>query len=212
MSSTGENKPAGKSGRRNKKGGPRRQKSASPQSPAAVQTQNPEPEQERVPQVELQPAASEPLEAAVTEAVIAEPVIAEPVVAEPTVAERIDAKVEAVVAADAPSPAEPATAEPAPTEAAPTEAAPVSLQTIANAYRDYTKKSFAEFGSFCEQLSGVRSLDKVVEVQTEFVKRAYENSVAESQKIRELHRKLARQTFEPFENLVGNTPETHDKS
>ncbi len=207
MSSTGENKPAGKSGRRNKKGGPRRQKSASPQSPAAVQTQNPEPEQERVPQAELQPAASEPLEAAVTEAVIAEPVVAEP-----TVAERIDAKTEAVVAADAPSPAEPATAEPAPTEAAPAEAAPVSLQTIANAYRDYTKKSFAEFGSFCEQLSGVRSLDKVVEVQTEFVKRAYENSVAESQKIRELHRKLARQTFEPFENLVGKTPETHDKS
>ena len=97
--------------------------------------------------------------------------------------------------------AEPAAAEPS----------PVSLQTIANAYRDYTRKSFEEFGSFFEQLSGVRSLDKAMEVQTEFVKRAYDNSVAESQKIRELHRKLARQTFEPFGNLVGKTPETHNK-
>ena len=104
--------------------------------------------------------------------------------------------------ADAPSPTEPAAAEPS----------PVSLQTIANAYRDYTRKSFEQFGSFFEQLSGVRSLDKAMEVQTEFVKRAYENSVAESQKIRELHRKLARQTLEPFEGLVGKTPETHGKS
>ena len=48
-------------------------------------------------------------------------------------------------------------------------------------------------------------------VQTEFVKRAYENSVAESQKIRELHRKLASQTLEPFQGLVGKAPDTHRK-
>ncbi len=104
----------------------------------------------------------------------------------------------------------PEPAEPAPTATA--EPSPVSLQTIANAYRDYTRKSFEQFGSFFEQLSGVRSLDKAMEVQTEFVKRAYENSVTELQKIRELHRKLARQTLEPFEGLVGKTPETHGKS
>jgi hypothetical protein len=117
------------------------------------------------------------------------------------------------VSADAPSLAEiSGPAEPAPTEPSTAESSPVSLQTIANAYRDYTRKSFEQFGSFFEQLSGVRSLDKVMEVQTEFVKRAYENSVTESQKIRELHRKLARQTLEPFEGLVGKTPETHGKS
>ena len=88
----------------------------------------------------------------------------------------------------------------------------MSLQTIANAYRDYTRKSFEEFGSFVEQLSGARSLDKAVTVQTEFVKRAYETSVAESQKICELHSKLARQTFQPFQGLVGKARETHGKS
>ena len=44
------------------------------------------------------------------------------------------------------------------------EPAPVSLQTIANAYRDYTRKSFEEIGSYFEQLTGVRSLDKAMKV------------------------------------------------
>jgi hypothetical protein len=44
------------------------------------------------------------------------------------------------------------------------------------------------------------------------VKRAYETSVAESQKICELHNKLARQTFQPLQGLVGKTRQTRDKS
>jgi phasin family protein len=88
----------------------------------------------------------------------------------------------------------------------------VSLQTIANAYRDYTRKSLEEFGSFVEQLSGVRSLDKAMTVQTEFVKRAYETSVAESQKICELHNRLARQTLDPFKGVAAKPPSPHDKS
>ena len=96
--------------------------------------------------------------------------------------------------------------------AAPAEPAPVSLQTLANAYRDYTRKSFEEFGCYFEQITGVRSLDQAMKVQTEFVKRAYESSVAESRKIRELHSKLARQTLETFRDFSGKTPETHGKS
>ncbi len=87
----------------------------------------------------------------------------------------------------------------------------MSLQALANAYRDYTRKSIEEFGSFVEQLSGARSLDKAMTVQTEFVKRAYETSVAESHKICELHNRLARQTLDPFKGLTGKTPATHGK-
>ena len=97
-------------------------------------------------------------------------------------------------------------------EVAAAELSPVSLQTIANAYRDYTRKSFEEFGSFFEQLSGARSLEKAMSVHTEFVKRAYETSVTESQKICELHNKLARQTFQPLQGLVGKPRETRGKS
>ena len=163
----------------------RRNKKAEARLQKSVSTPSPAPAQMQTP--DLQPAVNDPLEAVVAEAMIAET---------------------DVVQSEPPSPAE----APLPTEAASAEPSPVSLQTIANAYRDYTRKSFAEFGSFCERLGGVRSLDKAMEVQTEFVKQAYEYSVAESRKIRELHSKFARQTFEPFQGLVGKSPESHGKS
>jgi hypothetical protein len=192
MSRTDDTKPAAKTGRRNRKGETRRQKVSSPEAATPVEMQTPELGHEQLPQAAPEPAISEPLE---------------DVVAEATAAEDEAVSVDAPSSVEAPEPAEPASAEPSSAEPS-----PVSLQTIVNAYRDYTRKSFEQFGSFFEQLSGVRSFDKAMEVQTEFVKRAYENSVAESQKIRELHRKLAWQTLEPFESLVGRTPETLGKS
>jgi phasin family protein len=83
------------------------------------------------------------------------------------------------------------------------------LQAIASAYGDYTKKSFEDTKSFVEKLSGVKSLDKALEVQTEFAKSAYETFVAESQKIAGLYTDLAKQTYKPLEGLVAKfTPAT----
>ena len=206
MSSTDQGKSAGKSGRRKGKG-ERRQKAVSqeslPESPAPAQLQSPDQDQElrqpqpdhaETPKVAQQPAIEEPVVIASPEPQpAAAPLLSEPSPAEPVSAEPVSAK--------------PASAEPSPAE--PT---PVSLQTIANAYRDYTRKSLEEFGSFVEQLSGVRSLDKAMTVQNEFVKRAYETSVAESQKICELHNRLAKQTLDPFKGLTGKPPATHGKS
>src|ERR1700730_34671 len=56
------------------------------------------------------------------------------------------------------------------------------LQAIATAYGDYTKKSFEDTRSYVEKLSGVKSLDKAIEAQTEYAKSAYETFVADSQK------------------------------
>jgi phasin family protein len=84
------------------------------------------------------------------------------------------------------------------------------IQTIATAYGDYTKKSFEDTKSFVEKLSGVKSLDKAIEVQTEFAKSAYETFVAESQKIAGLYTDLAKQTFKPFEGMVAKfSPAAH---
>lgn len=84
------------------------------------------------------------------------------------------------------------------------------FQAIATAYGDYTKKSFEDTKSFVEKLSGVKSLDKAIEVQTEFAKSAYETFVAESQKIGALYSDLAKQTYKPFEGLVAKlTPAAH---
>jgi len=213
MSTTDDTKPAGKSGRRKGKGEQRKkavsQKAVSqkavaqeslPESPAPAQLQSPDkelqPQLDHVesPKVDQQPAVEEPVVAVVASP---EPQPAEPLPSEPPPAE--------------PVLTEPPSTEPVSAAPSPAEPAPVSLQTIANAYRDYTRKSIEEFGSFVEQLSGVRSLDKAMTVQSEFVKRAYETSVAESQKICELHNRLAKQALDPFKGLTGKTPTTHGK-
>ena len=80
---------------------------------------------------------------------------------------------------------------------------PVSVQVIANAYGDYTKKSLEQAMSFFANLASVRSLDKALELQTEFARQAYESFVAESLKIRELHSELTRQRLMRFEGYVA---------
>jgi hypothetical protein len=77
------------------------------------------------------------------------------------------------------------------------------VQAIATAYGDYAKKSFEDGKAFVEKLAGVKSLDKAIEVQTEYAKSAYETFVAESQKIAELYGDLARQSYKPLEGLVA---------
>jgi hypothetical protein len=237
MSATQETKPAGKSGRRKGKG-ERGKKAVSqatvsqeslPESPAPAQLrspdqelQQPQPDHVESPKVDQQPAVEEPVVASPEPQPVAalspsEPSPAEPLSIEPASAQPAPASPqtveEPVVAAASPQPtAAPSPSEPPRAEPVSAELTPVSLQTIANAYRDYTKKSLEEFGSFVERLSGVRSLDKAMTVQSEFVKRAYETSVAESQKICELHNRLAKQTLDPFKGVTSKTPATHGKS
>jgi hypothetical protein len=75
---------------------------------------------------------------------------------------------------------------------------PGGFQAIATAYGDYTKKSFEDTKSFVEKLSSVRSVDKAIEVQTEFARAAYETFIEESQKIAALYGELAKQTCGGF--------------
>ena len=77
------------------------------------------------------------------------------------------------------------------------------VQAIANAYGEYAKKQFEETKSFAEKLSGVKSLDKAIEAQSEFAKTAYETFVADSQKIAGLYGDLAKQAFKPVEGIVA---------
>ena len=70
---------------------------------------------------------------------------------------------------------------------APTNAFPVGFQAIATAYGDYTKKSFEDTRSFVEKLSGVKSFDKAVEIQTEFAKSAFETLDRKSTRLNSSH-------------------------
>lgn len=77
-----------------------------------------------------------------------------------------------------------------------------SLQAIAAAYGEFAKKSYEDGAAYLEKLSGVRSLEKAIEVQTDFAKTAYETFVAESTKIGELYKDLAKDAYKPFENII----------
>ena len=99
------------------------------------------------------------------------------------------------------------TATLAPGAATAAETLRVNFQTLADAYSDYTRKSLEQTRAFVEKLSGVRSLDKAMEVQAEFAKQSYETFVAGSQRICELQGQLARQAFKPLQRLSSQTPE-----
>lgn len=76
-------------------------------------------------------------------------------------------------------------------------------QAIAASVGEYSKKSFADTSAFVEKLAGVKSLDKAIEVQTEYAKSAYETFVAESQKIAAIYADLAKQSFKPLEGFAA---------
>ncbi len=84
-----------------------------------------------------------------------------------------------------------------------------SFQAIATAYGDYTKKSFEDTRVYVEKLSGAKSIDKAIEIQTEFAKSAFESFVAESQKIGALYRDLAAQSYKPFGGFLARTTPTN---
>jgi hypothetical protein len=79
------------------------------------------------------------------------------------------------------------------------------MQAIAIEFADYSKKSFEQGTSALERLVGAKSLDKAIEVQTDYLKTAYEGFVAEATKLGELYADLAKETYKPFEGAIAKT-------
>jgi len=76
-------------------------------------------------------------------------------------------------------------------------------QAIAVEVADYSKKAFEDSTAALEKLFGVKSFDKAIEVQTEYAKTAYEGFVAQASKIGEMYADLAKETYKPFETMIG---------
>jgi hypothetical protein len=77
-----------------------------------------------------------------------------------------------------------------------------NFQAIAVEVADYSKKAFEEGAAATEKLIGAKSLDKVIEVQTSYLKSAYEGFLSQSAKLGELYAGLAQETCKPFESYV----------
>jgi len=79
------------------------------------------------------------------------------------------------------------------------------FQAIAAEVADYSKKSFEESTAAMEKLMGAKSVEKAIEVQTDFVKSAYEGFVSEATKLGDLYTDFAKETYKPFETALSRT-------
>ena len=76
-------------------------------------------------------------------------------------------------------------------------------QAIAAEVAEYSKKSFEESTAALEKLMGAKSLEKAMEVQSEYLKSFYADFVAQSTKISELYADLAKQAYKPLEGAIA---------
>lgn len=80
-----------------------------------------------------------------------------------------------------------------------------SVQAIAAEVADYSKKSFEEGTAALEKLFGAKTLEKAIEVQSDYVKSSYEGFISEATKLGDLYSDLAKETYKPFEGLFKAT-------
>ena len=77
-----------------------------------------------------------------------------------------------------------------------------SLQSVASAHAAFAKKLMQHGSEFVSQLTSIKEPAKLIELQSEYAKNAYETFVAETKKLSELYSDLFKQTTKPFENLI----------
>ena len=53
---------------------------------------------------------------------------------------------------------------------------------------------------------GAKTLDKAIEIQTDYVKASYEGFVAQSTKVGEIAANTAKEAFKPYEGIVAAKP------
>jgi len=76
-----------------------------------------------------------------------------------------------------------------------------SAQAIAVELADYSKRAFEDGAAATEKLFHAKSLEKAVEVQSDYVKAAYEGFVAQTTKFGALYSDFAQEAYKPFEGL-----------
>ena len=77
------------------------------------------------------------------------------------------------------------------------------FQALAIEASDYTKKSVEESTAAAEKLMASGSLDKAMEVQTDYAKTAYEGFVGQVTKVNDMIVDMAKESYKPYEDMFG---------
>ena len=80
-----------------------------------------------------------------------------------------------------------------------------TAQEIASEMADYSKRSYENGTKAMEKLFGVKSLDKAIEVQSEYAKAIFEDYTAQVTKLGQLCSDMVKDAFKPFETNVAKT-------
>jgi hypothetical protein len=78
-----------------------------------------------------------------------------------------------------------------------------NAQTLATEAADYAKKSYEAGAAHIEKLFGVKTLDKAIELNTEYAKSAYEGFVAQTTKMSNLYTDFAKEAMKPVEAAIA---------
>jgi hypothetical protein len=79
------------------------------------------------------------------------------------------------------------------------------FQDIGAQITGYSKQAFAEATRTFEKLVGAKSLEHVIEIQSQYAKTAFDNWVAEATKIGEKFATVSRDAYKPVEQAVAKT-------
>lgn len=77
------------------------------------------------------------------------------------------------------------------------------FQALAAETADYSRHSFESGAKAFEKLVAAPSLDKAMEVQTAFLRTAYEGYVSQATKVGEIVQAMTRDACKPYEGLFG---------
>ena len=73
---------------------------------------------------------------------------------------------------------------------------------IAARMTDYSKQTFEDATRAFEQLVAAKSLESVIEIQSQYAKKAYDTWVGEASKLGEMYAAVARDAYKPVEKAV----------
>jgi hypothetical protein len=76
-------------------------------------------------------------------------------------------------------------------------------QAIVAEFTDYCKKAFEYASRTLEQLAGVKSVEQVIEIQSQYAKKVYDDYIAEATKLSEMYVSLTRSAYKPLQTALA---------
>ncbi|MCB8840439.1 phasin family protein [Aurantimonas sp. VKM B-3413] len=86
------------------------------------------------------------------------------------------------------------------------------FQQITSETADFTKRSYEQQTAMIEKLLQAKTVEKSIEVQNEYAKTAYENWIAQMNKVSEIYTGIAKDTYRPFEQTASMALRTGTKA